>query len=95
MVSSALETSVGLAAQLALAAALPELGFACGLGTLSLLEGDVVGVPGSLRAVSGYLPVLRTPPTPDAALLDTYALADPERAAWWRDRLARVSSLTG
>jgi O-succinylbenzoate synthase len=42
VVSSALETSVGLAAQLALAGALPELDFACGLGALSLLEGDVV-----------------------------------------------------
>jgi hypothetical protein len=37
VVSSALETSVGLATQLALAGALPELDFACGLGTLSLL----------------------------------------------------------
>src|SRR6185312_8525798 len=41
VVSSALETSVGLAAGLALAAALLELPFACGLGTLSLLDGDV------------------------------------------------------
>ena len=42
VVSSAVETSVGLAAGLALAAALPELPYACGLATLSLLEGDVV-----------------------------------------------------
>lgn len=95
VISSALETSVGLAAQMALAGALPELDFACGLGTLSLLEGDVVAGPGSLRAVNGYLPVPRTPPVPDAALLDTYELADPERAAWWRDRLRRVSLLIG
>ncbi|MGH4020620.1 MAG: o-succinylbenzoate synthase [Pseudonocardiaceae bacterium] len=90
VVSSALETSVGLAAQLALAGALPELGFACGLGTLSLLHGDVVAGPDSLRAVDGYLPVPRTPPAPDPSLLDTYELADPEHAAWWRDRLTRV-----
>ncbi len=90
VVSSALETSVGLAAQLALAGALPELDFACGLGTLSLLDGDVVSDPGSLRAVDGYLPVPRTPPSPDPVLLDTYQLTDPQRAAWWRDRLARV-----
>jgi O-succinylbenzoate synthase len=90
VVSSALETSVGLAAQLALAGVLPELDLACGLGTLSLLEGDVVAGPASLRPVGGYLPVPRTPPAPDPALLDTYELTDAERTAWWRDRLARV-----
>ncbi|WP_019814205.1 o-succinylbenzoate synthase [Saccharomonospora saliphila] len=90
VVSSALETSVGLAAQVALAAALPELDFACGLGTLSLLEGDLVSGPGSLRPVDGYLPVPRTPPEPDPTLLDTYASSDLERTAWWRDRLTRV-----
>lgn len=90
VVSSALETSVGLAAQVALAAALPELNFACGLGTLSLLNSDIVSGPESLRAVDRYLPVPRTPPTPDPTLLDTYELTDSEQAAWWRDRLARV-----
>jgi O-succinylbenzoate synthase len=90
VVSSALETSVGLAAQVALAGALPELDFACGLGTLSLLAGDVVPESAALRPVDGYLPIPRTPPTPDPALLDTYELTDLERAAWWRDRLARV-----
>lgn len=93
VISSALETSVGLAAQLALAGALPELDFACGLGTLSLLDGDIVAGPGSLRVVDGYLPVPRVAPVPDAALLDTYELTDPPRAQWWRDRLARVSRL--
>lgn len=90
VVSSALETSVGLAAQLALAGALPELDFACGLGTLSLLEGDMVAGAASLRPVNGYLPVPRISPHPDAALLDTYALTDAEQETWWRDRLARV-----
>jgi O-succinylbenzoate synthase len=89
VVSSALETSVGLAAQLALAGALPELDFACGLGTLSLLAGDVVAAAGSLRPVGGILPVLGTAPTPDPALLDAHQ-ANPERTAWWRARLARV-----
>lgn len=90
VVSSALETSVGLAAQLALAGALPELDFACGLGTLSLLHGDVVGDAGSLRPAGGYLPVPRIPPAPDPALLDIHELTDQERAAWWRERLRRV-----
>jgi O-succinylbenzoate synthase len=90
VVSSALETSVGLAAQLALAGALPELDFACGLGTLSLLTGDVVR--DSFRVVDGFLPVPAEPPTPDPELLDRFAMTG-ERLTWWRDRLARVSRL--
>lgn len=90
VVSSALETSIGLAAQLALAGALPELDFACGLGTLSLLNGDVVADGESLRPVNGYLAVPRTPAIPDPVLLDRYELVDPRQTAWWRDRLARV-----
>jgi O-succinylbenzoate synthase len=93
VVSSALETSVGLAAQLALAAALPELDFACGLGTLSLLDGDVVAESGSLRAVDGYLPVPHGRPAPDPGLLEKYELTDPQRAGWWRDRLRRVRAV--
>ena len=93
VVSSALETSVGLAAQLALAAALPELDFACGLGTLSLLDGDLVAGSGSLLAVEGYLPIPDKRPAPDPALLEKYELTDPQRAAWWRDRLRRVRAL--
>jgi O-succinylbenzoate synthase len=65
VVSSLYETSIGLAAGVALAAALPELPFACGLGTGALLAGDVVGVP--LIPVAGLLAVRR--PEPDPALL--------------------------
>ncbi|HKR49680.1 MAG TPA: o-succinylbenzoate synthase [Pseudonocardiaceae bacterium] len=90
VVSSALETSVGLAAQLALAGALPELDFACGLGTLSLLRGDVVADADSLRPVKGYLPVPSTPAVPDLVLLEAHQPADPQRVTWWRERLARV-----
>lgn len=90
VVSSALETSVGLAAQVALAGALPELDFACGLGTLSLLRGDVVAEADSLWPSKGYLPVLRAPTPPDPALLKAHQLVDPRRATWWRERLGRV-----
>lgn len=45
VVSSAMETSVGLAAGLALARALPELPYACGLGTAALLGADTVARP--------------------------------------------------
>jgi len=68
IVSCLYETSVGIAAGLALAAALPELPWACGLGTAALLAGDVVTDP--LVAVDGELVVRR--PVPDADLLDRY-----------------------
>ena len=63
VVSSALETSVGIAAGLALAAALPELPYACGLATLALLDGDVTSH--AVRVVDGALAVSR--PEPDLA----------------------------
>ena len=70
IVTSMYETSVGLAAGLALAAALPELPWACGLGTASLLAADVVADP--LLPVDGMLAVRR--PVPDPALLARYAV---------------------
>ncbi|MFE7796646.1 o-succinylbenzoate synthase [Nocardia sp. NPDC057440] len=91
VVSSALETSIGLAAQLALAGALPELDFACGLGTTSLFEGDVVAE--SLRPVDGFLHVPRTPPQPDPVLLERYRHPDPDRITWWHNRFDRVLEL--
>jgi o-succinylbenzoate synthase len=57
VVSSAVDSSVGLAAGVALAAALPELPYACGLATMSLLEGDVTAEP--LAESGGELPVCR------------------------------------
>ncbi len=68
VVSSMLETSVGIAAGLALAAALPELPFACGLATLAALPGDVTRNP--LAPVDGLLRVRAV--TPDADLLARY-----------------------
>jgi O-succinylbenzoate synthase len=86
VVSSALETSVGIAAGVALAAALPELPYACGLATLQLLDGDVTSSP--LRVVDGELPVVR--PEPD---LTPAVAADPAVAARWRERLLAVRAL--
>jgi o-succinylbenzoate synthase len=93
VVSSALETSVGLSAQLALAGALPGLEMACGLGTLALLDGDLVADRDTFRVVDGHLAVPRTPPAPDPGLLDRYAQPDPDRVRWWLDRLDRVRAL--
>ncbi|TYK44945.1 o-succinylbenzoate synthase [Actinomadura decatromicini] len=89
VVSSAVETSVGLAAGVALAAALPELPYACGLGTLSLLAGDVVADP--LWPVAGEIAVRR--PEVDEASLARWEAPD---AAGWRARaLAAQERLDG
>ena len=64
VVSSAVDSSVGLAAGVALAAALPELPYACGLATMSLLAGDVTGEP--LAESGGELPGRRPAVEPDA-----------------------------
>lgn len=85
VVSSALETSVGLAAGLALAAALPELPYACGLATLSLLDGDVTREP--LATVDGFMVVRRPEAHPE---LLAAASADEETTARWQRRLADV-----
>jgi O-succinylbenzoate synthase len=78
VVSSAVDTSVGLAAGVALAAALPALPYACGLATMSLLSGDVTAVP--LAEVGGELPVRR--PSVEATALAQWE-TDPEP---WRQR---------
>ena len=86
VVSSALETSVGIAAGLALAAALPDLPYACGLATLQLLDGDVTSEP--LQVVDGSIALAR--PEPDLAdVVD----AGPETSARWQERIASVESL--
>jgi O-succinylbenzoate synthase len=86
VVSSAVETSVGLAAGLALAGALPTLDYACGLGTVSLLAADVVTTP--YRPSDGWLPVPTTPPEPTEV-----TTPDPGTTAYWQDRLHRVAKL--
>jgi O-succinylbenzoate synthase len=85
VVSSALETSVGIAAGVALAAALPELPYACGLATVSMFTSEVVAEP--LLPVDGFLPVKRV--QPDPALLEA-ARADAARTAVWEERMSRV-----
>ncbi|WP_306231805.1 o-succinylbenzoate synthase [Agrococcus beijingensis] len=82
VVSSALDSSVGLSLGAALAAALPSLPYDCGLGTGALLAADVAE---PLVPVGGSIPVARV--TPDPELLRRHA-ASPERTAHWRARLA-------
>ena len=88
VVSSALDTSVGIRAGLALAAALPDLPYACGLGTVSLFESDITLDP--LVADDGAIRLRDV--APDAGLLERFA-ASAERRDWWLDRLRRVHAL--
>lgn len=90
VVSSALDTSVGIAMGAHLAAALPEgmLAGACGLGTVALLSDDVTDTP--LVPVDGSVPVGR-PTLSEASLART--AASPERTAWWAERVSRCHAL--
>ena len=88
VVSSALDTSVGLAMGARLAAALPDLEYDCGLGTAALLAADVTAHP--LLPREGRIPVDRV--DADADQLDRWA-ADPERRDWWLARLDRCAEL--
>jgi O-succinylbenzoate synthase len=88
VVSSAVETSVGIAAGLALAAALPELPHACGLATVQLLGDDVALDP--LLPVDGALPVRRPAVDPDR--LEALAAA-PDRVEHWQRRMAEVEAV--
>ncbi len=82
VVSSALESSVGIAAGVALAAALPDLPYACGLATTALLAKDLTAAP--MAPTGGSIVVRRV--APDPAHVDA-ARADPETAGRWRERL--------
>ncbi|WP_243064893.1 o-succinylbenzoate synthase [Humibacter sp. RRB41] len=84
VVSSAIDTSVGLAMGAMLAASVPRLDFDCGLGTAALLAADVTREP--LTPVDGAIPVRRV--EADETLLAEHA-ADADRRAWWMARVER------
>ena len=81
VISSALDSAVGIASGLRSAAALPTLTHACGLGTGGLFVEDVTE---PLLPVDGYLTVEKV--TPDPARLNELA-ASPERREWWIRRI--------
>jgi O-succinylbenzoate synthase len=85
-VSSAVDTSVGLAAGVALAAALPALPYACGLATMSLLAGDVTATP--LAEAGGVLAVRRPVVSPEAL-----ARWETDPGPWRRRALAAAEYL--
>jgi O-succinylbenzoate synthase len=88
VVSSALDTSVGISMGLHLAAATRQLDFDCGLATTALLTADVTDEP--LLPEGGSMPVRRV--TPSAALLDRNA-ASADRIEWWEERVRRCLAL--
>jgi len=82
VISSALESSVGLSMGAHLAAALPDLEFDCGLATAALLAGDVTRNP--LMPVDGQIEVRRV--EVDEELLNTFKTEE-HREDWWLERL--------
>lgn len=90
VISSALESSVGIAMGAHLAAALPVLDYDCGLATVDLFTADVVPDARGLVPRGGSIPVER--PDVDPALLARHR-ASPEREQWWRDRVTRCHAL--
>ncbi len=85
VVSSALDTAVGISAGIATAAALPALDHACGLGTGALFVDDVTADPPA-PTNSGLRPST-------VEIGDALPLAAPERRQWWLDRLVRCHAL--
>jgi len=81
VVSSALDSAVGMSRGLLAAACLPDLRHACGLGTGGLFVEDVTE---AVAPVNGQLPV--GPVAPDPARLSALA-ARPERRQWWIERV--------
>ena len=90
VVSSALETSIGIRAGLALAAALPELPYACGLNTVALLTDDLVTEP--LIAVDGVIS-LRDPVVEESAL--SKYQPNHQVQQFWQARLVDTRELAG
>lgn len=88
VISSALDSSVGLSMGAYLAAALPNLKFDCGLATSALLAGDVTREP--LRAENGFIEVRRV--DVDESKLTIFNAQD-HRQDWWLERLERVYKL--
>jgi O-succinylbenzoate synthase len=83
VVSSALESAVGINYGLLLAASLPDLNFDCGLGTGSLLSVDVAELP----IVNGEIVISEIEPK-----FDRYEVA-PDRYEWWKNRVMKTAEL--
>ena len=83
VVSSALESAVGINYGLVLAASFENLTFDCGLGTGSLLAQDVAQLP----IIEGKIQITHIEPNFDG--LDVGA----DRFEWWKNRIMRTTEL--
>ena len=83
VVSSALDSAIGISNGLQLAASLPTLDYACGLATGQLLSADIASIP----IAEGQLEVCSV--SPDSDLLAKYAVPV-ERQNWWKERTKRA-----
>lgn len=83
VVSSALESAVGINYGLILAASFEEMSFDCGLGTGSLLAKDVAQLP----IIDGKIEISDFEPQ-----LDGLDVA-PDRYEWWKNRIMRTAEL--
>ena len=85
VISSALDTGIGIAHGAALAASFPKLDFACGLATIPLLESDICEP--ALLPQNGEIVVERREPS--ERLIHKYRASE-ERAHWWKNRGGKV-----
>ena len=83
VVSSALESAVGINYGLQLAASFPEMNFDCGLGTGSLLGAYVASLP----IVNGEIEITEVEPD-----FNGYEVA-PDRYEWWKNRVMKTAEL--
>ena len=83
IVSSALESAIGINYGLMLAASFEEMNFDCGLGTGSLLAADVAQLP----IVDGKIEISEFEPQLDG--LDVAS----DRFEWWKNRIMRTAEL--
>ena len=83
VVSSALESAVGINYGLQLAASFPEMNFDCGLGTGSLLAADIATLP----IVDGEIEITDVEPE-----FSGYEVA-PDRYEWWKNRVMKTAEL--
>jgi O-succinylbenzoate synthase len=80
VVSSALESAVGISYGLKLAASFKDLTFDCGLGTGSLLKLDVADLP----IIDGEIAVVDVEPR-----FEDFVVS-PERQQWWKNRILQT-----
>ncbi len=87
------QTSIGQAGDVALAAVLPDLPFACGPADRRLADGDIVAEARSLIPAEGYLPAAPMPAGPDPAQLARFTITDHDTVDRWRGLLRRTAEL--